>query len=64
MQLIVIDRGSPDCGISETYYEVECPFTDPDDKDVLAWFKSRILSAYSAFANGKITAYYDHERKF
>ena len=61
MKLLIQDHADPSVGLMPTTYEVDVPFGDDSDKEILDMFKDSMLHAYSMYCFGKITLLYDFE---
>lgn len=63
LTLTVIDHADPSVGIFSTSYDVLTPFTsDEVDSEEREFFKQAIIAAYSEFAAGKVTAFFNDEK--
>lgn len=61
MKLLITDQGNSSVGVPPTTYEVDVPFGENSDKEILDMFKDSILHAYSMYCFGKMTLLYDFE---
>ena len=61
MKLYVTDKGDPSVGIFDETWEVECPLDISDDSYASNYFREKIITLYSVFAFGRVTATYDFE---
>ena len=61
MKLLITDHGDSSVGLTPTTYEVDVPFEENSDKEILDMFKDSILHAYSMYCFGKMTLLYDFE---
>ena len=61
MKLLIKDHGDSSVGIMTITYEVDVPFEENSDKEILDMFKDSMLHAYAMFCFGKMTLLYDFE---
>ena len=61
MKLFITDHADSSVGLMPTTYEVDVPFSDDSDKEILDMFKDTMLHAYSMYCFGKMTLLYDFE---
>ena len=61
MKILITYHGDSILGVRPTTYEVDVPFEENSDKEILDMFKDSILHAYSMYCFGKMTLLYDFE---